>query len=128
MLDAIKQKISELLPKQTLLSGEFYRKAEIKSVLKAVSDDATAHPKKYVGFAMIGFIAFYGIFGDFGIISRFRMEHSYKTLQKELQAETEQTQILQKQIERAKHLDVVEKLAREKYGFSKKGETVYVIK
>jgi|GEM_PF-1571085 len=113
---------------QSFLKKEFYRKVEVKSWLKRMSDDAVAHPKKYVGFAVIGFILFYLVFGDYGIVSRLRFEIERAHLQQELDAELRRTDELKANIEHAKSLETIEKLAREKYGFSKKGETVYLIK
>ncbi|MFQ3599149.1 MAG: septum formation initiator family protein [Chloroherpetonaceae bacterium] len=113
---------------KAFLRKDFYRKVEFKSWLKRVSDDAVAHPKKYVGFAIIGFVLFYVLFGDYGVISRIRFEVQRAQLQSELDAEVRRTEALKAQIENAKSLETIEKLAREKYGFSKKGETVYIIK
>lgn len=113
---------------KAFLQKDFYRKVQFKSWLKRISDDAVAHPKKYVGFAVIGFILFYVMFGDYGIVSRIRLEVERARLQSELDAEHRRTEQLNTQIQNAKSLETIEKLAREKYGFSKPGETVYVIK
>lgn len=113
---------------KAFLRNDFYRKDKVKSWLKRMSDDATAHPKKYIGFAVIGFIFFYVMFGDYGVVSRIRLEVQRAQLQSELDAEIHRTAQLNEQIEKAKSLETIEKLAREKYGFSKKGETVYLIK
>ncbi len=113
---------------KAFLQKDFYRKVQFKSWFKRISDDAVAHPKKYVGFAVIGFILFYVMFGDYGIVSRIRLEVERARLQSELNAEYRRTEQLKARIETAKSLETIEKLAREKYGFSKPGETVYVIK
>lgn len=113
---------------KVFLRNDFYRKVELKSRLKRISDDAIARPKKYVGFAVIGFVFFYMLFSDYGVISRIRLELQRAQLQSELNAEIHRTNTLKAQIEAAKKLETVEKLAREKYGFSKAGETIYLIK
>lgn len=113
---------------KSFLRNDFYRKVELKSWMRRVSDDAVAHPKKYVGFAVIGFIFFYVMFGDYGVVSRVRLEVQRAQLQSELDAELRHTQVLNSQIEITKKLETIEKIAREKYGFSKTGETVYLIK
>ncbi len=113
---------------KTFLRNDFYRKTQLKSWLKRMSDDAVAHPKKYVVFAIIGFILFYILFGDYGVVSRIRFEVQRARLQSALDMEIRRTQQLKAQIENAKSLETIEKLAREKYGFSKQGETVYIIK
>ncbi|MGQ9806571.1 MAG: FtsB family cell division protein [Chlorobiales bacterium] len=113
---------------KSFLRNDFYRKVALKSRLKRISDDAIAHPKKYVGFAVIGFVLFYMLFSDYGVISRIRLEIQRAQLQSELNAEIHRTNTLKAQIEAAKKLETVEKLAREKYGFSKTGETIYLIK
>ncbi len=113
---------------KAFLRNDVYRKAQLKSWLKRVSEDAVAHPKKYVSFAVIGFIFFYVMFGDYGIVTRIRLEVQRAHLQSALDAELRHTEVLKAQIQRAKSLETIEKLAREKYGFSKPGETVYLIK
>ncbi len=113
---------------KAFLRNDFYRKVQFKSRLKRVSEDAVAHPKKYVGFAIIGFIFFYVMFGDYGVVTRLRLEVQRARLQSELDAEIRRTEALTAHIQNAKSLETIEKLAREKYGFSKKGETVYMIK
>jgi hypothetical protein len=113
---------------KTFLRKDFYRKVQFKSWLKHISDDAIAHPKKYVGLAVIGFVLFYVMFGDYGIVSRIRLEVERARLQSELEAEHQRTATIKAQIQNAKSLETIEKLAREKYGFCKPGETVYLIK
>jgi hypothetical protein len=133
MLRQVQAQLSQFIAQsseqcQSFLRNDFYRKVELKSWMRRVSDDAVAHPKKYVGFAAIGFIFFYVMFGDYGVVSRVRLEVQRAQLQSELDAEIRRTQVLNSQIEIAKKLETIEKNAREKYGFSKKGETVYLIK
>lgn len=66
------------------------------------------------------------VFGNKGILQRFKLENERKELELQLKAEIQRTQDLQKQIEELKTSDeMLEKIAREKYGMTKEGETIY---
>ena len=104
------------------------RRLRLRLRLRLLAKDATRSPLKYVRLAFAGLILFYIVFGDYGIVSRLRFEVERARLQQELDAELRRTNELKANIEHAKSLETIEKLAREKYGFSKKGETVYLIK
>lgn len=108
------------------LSKQVIRRLRIR--FRLFAKDAVRAPLKYVRLAFIGLILFYVMFGDYGIVSRIRLEVERARLQSQLDAEHRRTEQLNAQIQNAKSLETIEKLAREKYGFSKPGETVYVIK
>lgn len=133
MIEQLKSRASAFASNSSARCGEFlrkefYRKVQIKSWLKRIGEDAVARPKKYVALAIVGFILFYALFGDYGVVSRVRFEIQRAKLQAELEAEHRRAEELKIQIENAKSLETIEKLAREKYGFRKPGETVYAIK
>ncbi|MCS6988099.1 MAG: septum formation initiator family protein, partial [Chloroherpetonaceae bacterium] len=129
MLDQLKSQVSALVSTSLAQRGEFlrkefYRKIQLKSWLRRVGEDAVARPKKYVGLAIVGFLLFGALFGDYGLATRIRLEIQRARLQAELEAEHRRAETLAAQIANAKSLETIEKLAREKYGFRKPGETV----
>jgi cell division protein FtsB len=74
-------------------------------------------------------LATYLLFDNKGVIARVRLESQKKELeQKILQAEAE-TKALQAQIKALEgDKKTIEKIAREKYGMARDGETVYRVK
>ena len=68
------------------------------------------------------------VFGNKGIIQRFRLETEKKELEKQLDAEYKKSDELRKEIEELKTSDEkMEKIAREKYGMTKDGEKIYKV-
>lgn len=66
------------------------------------------------------------IFGNKGIIQRFKLESEKENLEEQLKAEIKKTQDLKKEVEELKSSDIkIEKVAREKYGMTKEGEKIY---
>ena len=68
------------------------------------------------------------VFGNKGIIQRFRLETEKIDLEKQLEAEHKKSDDLRKEIEELKTSDEkMEKVAREKYGMTKDGEKIYKV-
>jgi len=81
----------------------------------------------FVIFFFTGLIAF-AVFGNKGILHRFKLESERKTLEEQLKSEKEKTTMLQKEIQELKTSDTkIEKVAREKYGMTKDGEKIYKV-
>jgi cell division protein FtsB len=86
------------------------------------------NPKKYAIRLLLLLAAIGFVFGDFGVVTRISMELENRKLEK-LQAEEEQKIVeLRSTIKNAYQPDSVEKVARERFNFHKKGETVFIIK
>ncbi len=85
--------------------------------------------KKVVLFVMVlAALLVFASIGNKGLISRIKMEGERKGLEEQLKAEQLKTKDLQKDIEDLKSSDKkIEKTAREKYGMTKEGETIYKI-
>ncbi len=68
----------------------------------------------------------YGVFGNHGIIQRWRLQHEKAELERKIREANEETKQLQLQ---SKELDsskkAIEKVARERYGMAREGEKVY---
>lgn len=65
------------------------------------------------------------VFGNKGILQRFRLEAEKKNLENQLNEEFKKSETLRKEIEDLKTSDEkMEKVAREKYGMTKEGEKI----
>jgi cell division protein FtsB len=71
----------------------------------------------------------YVLFNNRGVIARIRLEHERQVMIEKLKAADEETKRLQTYL---KALDgdkkTIEKVAREKYGMAREGETIYKVK
>lgn len=68
------------------------------------------------------------VFGNKGIIQRFRLEEERKELESQLNEEIKRSQDLRKELELLKTSDEeLERIAREKYGMTKDGEKIYKV-
>ena len=68
------------------------------------------------------------VFGNKGILQRYRLETERKELEKQLDEEYKKAEALRKEIEELRTSDEkMEKVAREKYGMTKDGETIQKI-
>ncbi|AAM71394.1 MAG TPA: septum formation initiator family protein [Chlorobaculum sp.] len=86
------------------------------------------NPKKFVIRALLVLAAIGFIFGDFGLVTRISMELENRKLEKLLAEEQEKIVELRSTIKNAYQPDSVEKVARERFNFHKKGETVFIIR
>ncbi|MEO8664143.1 MAG: septum formation initiator family protein [Ignavibacteria bacterium] len=81
----------------------------------------------FVVIFFIGLISL-AVFGNKGILQRFRLESEKKELEKQLEAEHKKSDDLRKEIDDLKTSDEkMEKIAREKYGMTKDGEKIYKV-
>ncbi len=75
----------------------------------------------------IGLISL-AVFGNKGILQRFRLEAEKKDLENQLNEEYKKSEALRKEIEELKTSDEkMEKVAREKYGMTREGEKIQKI-
>jgi cell division protein FtsB len=82
-------------------------------------------------FLFIIFLLFSGylsIFGNNGIIKRYKLESEKKLIEKQIETEQKKQDSLKQKIEDLKNSDAeLEKVAREKYGMTKEGEKIIKI-
>ena len=98
------------------------------SYLTDIWDSIRLNPKKYVIRVILVLVAIGFVFGDYGLATRISMELENRKLEK-LQTEEEQKIVeLRGTIKNAYQPDSVEKVARERFNFHKKGETVFIIR
>lgn len=65
------------------------------------------------------------VFGNKGILQRYRLESERKDLEKQLDDEYKKAEVIRKEIDELRSSDEkMEHVAREKYGMTKEGETI----
>lgn len=112
------------------MENQFYRKLpSSRHLLKDVLKKAVRN-KKRTALLLLAFVLFvYLVFDNKGVIARVRLESQKNELQQKIvqaEAETKNLQTQIKALEGDKR--TIEKIAREKYGMARAGETVYRVK
>jgi cell division protein FtsL len=104
----------------------FYRKARKQFAPREVLRRA-ARNKRLTAVVIIGVVILgFAVFGKQGIRARFQLEQEKTALEQEIrQAETEYKALQQRSRDLDSNYKEIEKAAREKYGLSRSGETVY---
>ncbi len=109
-------------------NGDVLRRARVASRFKKFTREARRNPQKFVVATGFAVLIFYVVFGDYGVIQRIRQEAIHRKLAHELLTEQQRAVKLEAEIENAKSLETIEKLAREKYNLSLKDEIIYKLK
>ncbi|WP_294348106.1 septum formation initiator family protein [Prosthecochloris sp.] len=99
----------------------------MKQLLSDIWAYVLSHPRKIFLLALAGVLVLWVVFGNYGVVARFRMEAENRML-RELQ-EQEELRIIEntRKIHSAYNPETIEKIAREKYNFSKDDETLFII-
>lgn len=107
----------------------FYRKdkkkLDVRAILKKIAKNKRAMLGLVLGVPLVLFL----LFGNHGIIQRIRLQNQKAELETKIQqagAETKQLQAESKALDGDKK--AIEKVAREKYGMARDGETVYKVR
>lgn len=106
----------------------FYRKEkrafDVRALLRKLARNKRAMVSIIIGLPLLLFV----LFGNHGILQRFKLQRQKAELETKVQRAEEQTRRLESE---SKALDgdkrALEKIAREKYGMHREGETVYKI-
>ncbi len=112
------------------MEDQFYRAIPTpRHFFKRLLRNAAKNKKRTTILILAFMLATYLLFDNKGVIARVRLESQKRDLeQKIVQAETE-TKSLQAQIKALEgDKKTIEKIAREKYGMARNGETVYRVK
>lgn len=108
------------------LSGLFNR--TMMRYLTDLLDFMSRHPAISLIRALLALALFLFIFGDFGLVTRIDMELENRRLEQRQAQEQQKIAALKSTITNAYLPDSVEKVARERYNFRRKGETVFIIR
>jgi cell division protein FtsB len=112
------------------MENQFYRKLPApRHLLRDILKKAVKNKKRSAIVLVSIVLAVYLTFDNKGIIARIRLDSQKRQLEEKiLQAEAE-TKELQAQIKALEgDKKTIEKIAREKYGMAKDGETIYRVK
>ena len=108
---------------------EFYRKIQKRTRLKNLARKILKNKRRTL-FTIIGtFLLAYVMFGNHGVLTRIRLERQRGDMIEKVRQAEEETKKLQAQIKALEgDKKTIEKIAREKYGMAREGETVYKVK
>lgn len=111
------------------MEGQFLRKVQKPRWLQGISKKVFKTRRRAV-VAIVGtLLVSYVLFNNRGVIARIRLEHERQVMIEKVRAAEEETKRLQSYL---KALDgdkkTIEKVAREKYGMAREGETIYKVK
>ncbi|MBF8295288.1 MAG: hypothetical protein HW389_1833 [Bacteroidetes bacterium] len=111
------------------MEGQFLRRIQNPRWLQGITKKVFKTRRRAV-FVIVGtlFVS-YILFNNRGIVARVRLEHQRQVMIEKVRAAEEETKRLQSYL---KALDgdkkTIEKVAREKYGMAREGETVYKVR
>ncbi len=107
----------------------FYRKDKRTIHLRAIRTRLMKNKRAFFG-VLIGIpLVLFLLFGNHGIVQRIRLQNQKTELEEKIrqaEAETKQLQAESKALDADKK--TIEKVAREKYGMAREGETVYKVR
>ena len=111
------------------MSSDFYRSVEPKRLWRTIAAKA-AKNKRRTAFIVVGLLlVLYFLFDNKGIINRIRLESKRQQLIEQVRADSLESQRLQSRIKDLQNdRQTIERLARERYGMARPGETVYKVK
>lgn len=111
------------------MEGQFLRRIQNPRWLQGITKKVFKTRRRAL-FVIVGaLLVSYVLFNNRGIVARMRLEHQRQVIIEKVRAAEEETKRLQSYL---KALDgdkkTIEKVAREKYGMAREGETVYKVK
>jgi len=108
------------------MSSEFYRALEPKRLFRDISKKAAKNKRRTVIIVVSIIVVLYLLFDNKGIISRVQLEMQKAEMVEKVKADSLEMKMLQSQIKALESdKQTIEKVAREKHGMAKKGETIY---
>ncbi len=111
------------------MEGEFFRNIQRPRWLQGITKSVFKTRRRAI--IVIGgtFILSYMLLNNRGIIARIRLEHERQVMIEKVKAAEEETKRLQSYLKALEgDKKTIEKVAREKYGMARPGETVYKVK
>ena len=111
------------------MGDQFYRNIQPERFLKKIGKSAAKNKKRTILLIILFILLLYLLFDNKGIIKRLKLEAEHNEWIEKLKADSMETKRLEEQIKALEgDKKTIEKVAREKYGMKRKGETVYQIK
>jgi cell division protein FtsB len=111
------------------MGDQFYRNIQPERLLKKIGKSAAKNKRRTILLVFLFFLFLYLVFDNKGILKRLTLESQHKDWIEKLKADSLETKRLQEQIKALEgDKKTIEKVAREKYGMKREGETVYQVK
>jgi cell division protein FtsB len=111
------------------MDDQFYRTIQPKRWLRDIAHGAAKNKRRTAVLALLVFLALYLLFDNKGLLKRIRLESKRQELIDQVRADSVEAARLRAQIKALEgDQKTVEKIAREKYGMARPGETVYKTK
>ena len=111
------------------MGDQFYRNIQPERLLKKIGKSAAKNKKRTIILIALFILVLYLLFDNKGIIKRLTLESEHREWIEKLKADSLETIRLQEQIKALEgDKKTIEKVAREKYGMKREGETVYQVK
>lgn len=111
------------------MDDQFYRNLPPEKLFKKIVKSAAKNKKRTILFFLAFLFLLYLLFDNKGIIKRLQLEVEHREWIEKVKADSAETKRLQEQIKALEgDKKTIEKVAREKYGMSREGETVYKVK
>lgn len=99
----------------------------MKQVLADIWAYVLSNPRKIFLLALAGVVVLWIVFGNYGVVTRLRMEAENRMLKDTREREEQKIIENTRKIRNADDPATIEKIAREKYNFSKDDETLFII-
>lgn len=111
------------------MEGDFYRKPRKRNWFKSVGRGLFKTRRRGIITIAFTILIFYLLFDNKGIIARIRLELRKQEMTEKVQQAEQETQQLQSELKMLQgDKKTIEKVAREKHGMVREGETVYRVK
>ena len=111
------------------MEGQFYRKIRTSSTLHRLAKKVFKTRRRALAVIAGMFVVAFVLFNNRGVVARIRLEVERREMIEKVREAEKETKRLQSYL---KALDgdrkTIEKVAREKYGMAREGETVYKVK
>jgi cell division protein FtsB len=111
------------------MEGNFYRAAPRKKRLKKIVGNLLRNRKRVLILLGAIVLSAYVMFDNKGVVKRIRLELQQREMAAKVEAANAETKQLQAQLKALEgDKKTIEKIAREKYGMAREGETIYKVK
>jgi len=111
------------------MDDQFYRKLQPEQLLNKIARSAAKNKKRTVLIVLVFIVLLYVVFDNKGVLTRFRLEQQHREWMDQLKRDSLETLRLREQMKAIESSnDTLERIARERYGLAKQGETVYQVR
>lgn len=111
------------------MDGDFYRRPPKKNLLRSIVKRLFKTRRSGIITIAAAVLVFYVLFDNKGIITRVRLEMQRKEMAVKVKTDEETTNQLRSDLKALQgEKKTIEKVAREKHGMVREGETVYRVK